>query len=184
MNNKLFSKTKFAHDVNGEIAKCYWVCINIRKGCKAKIHYEVDLDVAGPGHDGMTDKIINGAATDHDDEYCITDEMDIAVRNARNNVLREATAGKFNTVFHCKKVVFLICIIFGVDLNVAYANMMNPIQLDNPVAAGQMFTADSLHSAYSRRRLSVLPRLPIGYNDVIIPEEYRRAENGHQFLLL
>ena len=69
------------------------------------------------------------------------------------------------------------------DLNVAYANVMNPIQPDNPVAAGQMFTADSLHSAYSRRRLSVLPRLPIGYNDVIIPEEYRRAENGHQFLL-
>ena len=24
MNNKLFSKTKFAHDVNGEITKCYW----------------------------------------------------------------------------------------------------------------------------------------------------------------
>ena len=104
MNNKLFSKTKFAHDVNGEITKCYWVCVNIRKGCKAKIHYEVDLDVAGPGHDGMTDGIINVAAIDHDDEYCITDEMDIAVRNARNNVLREATAGKFNTVFHYKKV--------------------------------------------------------------------------------
>ena len=24
MNNKLFSKTKFAHDVNVEITKCYW----------------------------------------------------------------------------------------------------------------------------------------------------------------
>ena len=112
MNNKLFSKTKFAHDVNREITKCYWVCVNIRKGCKAKVHYEVDLDVAGPSHDGMTDGIINVVATDHDDEYCVTDEMDIAVRNARNNVLREATAGKFNTAFHYKKAVFLICIIF------------------------------------------------------------------------
>ena len=89
-----------------------WVCVNIRKGCKAKFHYEVDLDVAGPGHDGMTDGIINVAATDYDDEYCVIDEMDIAVRNARNNVLREAIAGKFNTVFLYKKVVFLICIIF------------------------------------------------------------------------
>lgn len=69
------------------------------------------------------------------------------------------------------------------DLNVAYANVMNPIQLDNPDAAGQMFTADSLHSAYSRRRLSVLPRLPIGYDNLIIPQEYRIAENGRQFLL-
>ena len=69
------------------------------------------------------------------------------------------------------------------DLNVAYTNVMNPIQLDNPDAAGQMFTADSLHSAYSRRRLSVLPRLPIGYDNLIIPQEYRIAENGRQFLL-
>ena len=89
--------------------------------------------MAGPGHDGMTDGIINVAATDYDDEYCVIDEMDIAVRNARNNVLREATAGKFNTVFHYKKVVFLICIISGVYLNLASANVMNPIQLDNPL---------------------------------------------------
>ena len=69
------------------------------------------------------------------------------------------------------------------DLNVAYTNVVNPIQLDNPVAAGQMFTADSLYSAYSRRRLSVLPKLPIGSVNVTIPEEYRSAEIGRCFLL-
>ena len=112
INNKLYSKTKFAHDADGEITKCYWACVNIRKGCKAKVHYQVDLDVAGPGHDGMSDGIINVVESPHDNEYCMTNEMDITVRNARNNVLREATAGKFNTVLHYKKVVFLICIIF------------------------------------------------------------------------
>lgn len=45
------------------------------------------------------------------------------------------------------------------DLAVAYTNAMNPIQLNNPVIAGNMPTADSLHSAFSRRRLSVLPRV-------------------------
>ena len=100
INNKLFSETKFAHDVDGEITKCYWACVNIRKGCKAKVRYDVDLDVAGLGHDGMSDGIINIEQSDHDDEYCVTDEIDIAVRNARSNVLREATAGEFNTIFH------------------------------------------------------------------------------------
>jgi hypothetical protein len=66
----------------------------------------VDLDVSGPGHDGMSDGIINVEQSAHDNEYCVTNEMDIAVRNARNNVLREATAGKFNTVFHYKKSRF------------------------------------------------------------------------------
>ena len=60
---------------------------------------------------------------------------------------------------------------------------MNPILLDNPVAAGQMPTTDSLHSAFSRRKLAVLPRLPIDYNKVILQPEYKIAENVHRFLL-
>ena len=63
------------------------------------------------------------------------------------------------------------------DLYVAYANVMNPIQLDNPLLQDRCLLRTVWIAPI------VLPRLPIGYNDVIIPEEYRRAENGHQFLL-
>ena len=40
---------KFSHDVDGEIIKCNWACVNIGKGCKAKIRYKVDFIVAGSG---------------------------------------------------------------------------------------------------------------------------------------
>jgi hypothetical protein len=60
---------------------------------------------------------------------------------------------------------------------------MNPIQLANPVAAGNMPTADSLHSAYSRRRLAAFPRIPVGYDNVILQPEYKLAETGKRFLL-
>jgi hypothetical protein len=92
-NNKLFTKIKFARNDEGEITKCYWACVNISKGCRAKIRYGVDLDVAGPGHDGMSDGIIDIVASDHDDEYCTTNAIEIVVRNARNNVLVKATEG-------------------------------------------------------------------------------------------
>jgi hypothetical protein len=91
-SNKLFSKVKFTRK-DDEITKCYWACINISKGCKAKIQYDVDLDVAGLGHDGMSNGIINIVAKDHDDEYCDTNADDILVRNARNTVLVKATEG-------------------------------------------------------------------------------------------
>ena len=93
LNNKLYSKIKFSHDVDGEIIKCNWACVNIGKGCKAKIRYEVDLILAGPGHDGMSNGIIDIVTSDHDEEYCTTNATDIVVRNARNNVLEKATEG-------------------------------------------------------------------------------------------
>ena len=69
------------------------------------------------------------------------------------------------------------------ELGVAYTNVMNPIQIADPLAAGNMPTADSLHSAYSRRRLSVFPRIPIGYENVILQPQYELAENGKRFLI-
>ena len=46
--------------------------MNIGKGCKAKIRYKVDLILAGPGHDGMSNGIIDIVTSDHDEEYCTT----------------------------------------------------------------------------------------------------------------
>ena len=88
LNNKLYSKIKFSHDVDGEITKCYWACVNIGKGCKANIRYEVDLIVAG-----MSNDIIDIITSDHDEDYCTTNATDIVVRNARYNVLEKATEG-------------------------------------------------------------------------------------------
>ena len=60
----------------------------------------------------------------------------------------------------------------GVDLTVAYASILNPIQLANPVAAGNMPSCDALlHSAYSRRRLPIFPRIPHNY-DVLCTLRY------------
>ena len=42
----------------------------------------------------------------------------------------------------------------GVEFGVAYTNVMNPIQIADPLATGNMPTEDGLHSVYSRRRLS------------------------------
>ena len=69
------------------------------------------------------------------------------------------------------------------DLALAYANVMNSIQLANPIAAGNMTSCDSLHRAYSRRRLLVFPRIPHRYEDIDVPNEYKRAESGKKFLL-
>jgi hypothetical protein len=60
---------------------------------------------------------------------------------------------------------------------------MNPIQLANPVAAGKMPTADSLHGAYSQRRFVVFPRIPVGYDNLILQPEYKLAETRKRFLL-
>jgi hypothetical protein len=87
-DNKLFTKVKLSRK-DEEIAKCYWACINTSEGCKAMIQYDIDLDVAGLGQNG----IINIVAKDHDIEYCDTNADDILVRNARKNVLVKETEG-------------------------------------------------------------------------------------------
>jgi hypothetical protein len=71
----------------------------------------------------------------------------------------------------------------GVHLAIAYANVMNPIQIANPVAAREMFTCDSVHSAFSRRRLVEEPPNPHNYDDVDLPEVFKLAETGKRFLL-
>ena len=69
------------------------------------------------------------------------------------------------------------------DLAVACASVMNPIQLANPVAAGNMPSCDALHSSYSRRKLLMFPRIPHTYEDIDLPDEYKLAESGRNFLL-
>ena len=67
-------------------------------------------------------------------------------------------------------------------LGVANTIVMNSIQIGNSLAAGNMPTADNLHSAYSRRSLSVFPRIPVGYENFILAE-YELAETGKRLLL-
>lgn len=75
-NNKLFSKSKFTLNADGEI---YWACINSAKGCKAKVNYSIDQAIAGAGHDGMSLGIINVLETEHEEEYCMTNAIEIVV---------------------------------------------------------------------------------------------------------
>ena len=49
-NNKLFSKSKFTTNANGEISRCYWACINSAEGCEAKVKYSIDQAIAGADH--------------------------------------------------------------------------------------------------------------------------------------
>ena len=58
-NNKLFSKSKFVTNGNGEISRCYWAYINSTKGCKAKPKNSIDLVIAGADHNGMSLGISN-----------------------------------------------------------------------------------------------------------------------------
>lgn len=92
-NNKLYSKTKFASNEDGEIHKCYWSCVNVGRGCTAKVRYSIDQHLAGANHDGMSAGIIDIVASDHDDEYCSTNADDIIKINARNDILVKATEG-------------------------------------------------------------------------------------------
>lgn len=92
-NNKLFSKSKFTTNANGEISRCYWACINSTKGCKAKVKYSIDQAIAGADHDGMSLGIVNVTETEHDAEYCTTNATDIVVRDARNAIVVRATEG-------------------------------------------------------------------------------------------
>ena len=84
---------------------------------------------------------------------------DIVVRVARNAIIEKATEGSLYSNCICLFVYYMLIFSYtnssGVDLTVAYASIMNPIQLANPVAAGNMPSCDALHSAYSRRRLSM-----------------------------
>ena len=61
--------------------------------------------------------------------------------------------------------------------------VVGPMQFINPEAAEMIMTADYMHSAYGRRRLSVYPLIPAVFEDVVIPDEYKLSENDHRFLL-
>jgi hypothetical protein len=158
-NNKLFAKSRFVTNANGAISRCYWACVNSTKGCKAKVRYSIDQAIAGANHDGVSSAIINIEETEHDAEYSTTNAIDIVVRVARNAIIEIATEGNLYSNCICLFVYYMLIFSYtnssGVDLTVAYASIMNPIQLANPVAAGNMPSCDALHSAYSRRRLSM-----------------------------
>ena len=186
-NNKLFAKSRFVTNANGVISRCYWACVNSTKGCKAKVRYSIDQAIAGANHDGMSSGIINIEETEHNGEYCTTNAIDIVVRVARNAIIEKATEGSLYSNCICLFVYYMLIFSYtnssGVDLTVAYASIMNPIQLANPVAAGNMPSCDALQSAYSRRRLSMFPRIPHNYDDIDLPAEYKLAESGRNFLL-
>ena len=57
------------------------------KGCKAKVKYSINQAIAGEEHDGMSLGIYNVEETDHDEDYCNTNAIDVVVRNARNSII-------------------------------------------------------------------------------------------------
>lgn len=183
--NKLYVKGKVARNVDGIVEKLYWNCSS--RGCKGAIRYMIDILQVGADHLGHGPGIINVVVTEHTPEVCKVSNVAIVQRVARSDIISRASAGGKRlpqpVFYSLKSLTLLGYFLQGVDLNVAYAAVVNTLQIHRPDVVSTMPAANRLKSAYGRAKLAKYPEIPHDLNNLVIPAEFAETTAGEPFLM-
>jgi hypothetical protein len=139
---------------------------------------QVEADHLGHGP-GINDVV----ASEHTPETCKVSNAAIVQRVARSDIISRASAGDHRPPQLFKKflLTFLKIVLLGLDLDVAYAAVVNPLQISRPDVASTMPAAKKIEV---RAKLAKYPDIPHDTNNSVIPTAFAETTAGEPFLTI